>query len=74
MPRLPALTTVDQVDQVLVWVVLAFCLWLALSGLIRRLRVPKPVLVAATLSWIVARLFIWAVPLVLHEMGSWSMR
>jgi hypothetical protein len=66
--------TVDQVDQILIWVALAFCIWLVLSELIRRLQVPSPVLVAATLSWIVARLFIWAIPLILHEVGSWSIR
>ncbi len=77
MPKLPAPVSVDhvdQVDQILVWVALAFCLWLALSWLIRRLHVPKPVLVAATLSWIVAWLFLRAVPVVLHEIGSWPMR
>lgn len=52
---------------------LSFCLWLALSWLIRRLRLPTPVLVAAPLSWIVAWFCIRAVPLVLHEIGSWSM-
>ena len=66
--------TVDQVDQVLIWVVLAFALWLALSDFIRRLQVPNPVLVAAPLSWLVARLFIWALPILLHEIETWSMR
>ena len=41
---------------------LAFGLWLALSWLIRRLRLPTPVLVTATLSWIVAWLFILEIP------------
>ena len=66
--------TIEQVEQILIWVALAFCIWLVLSKLLRRLPVPSPVLVAATLSWIVARLFIWAVPLILHEVGSWSIR
>jgi hypothetical protein len=75
MPWLPALEAIDHVDhvEILIWVVLAFGLWLALSWLIRRLRLPTPVLVAAPLSWIVAWLFIRAVPLVLHEIGSWPM-
>jgi hypothetical protein len=75
MSGLPALETIDHVDhvEILTWVALAFCLWLALSSLIRQLEVPKPVLVAATLSWIVAWLFIRAVPVVLHEIGSWPM-
>ena len=78
MPRLAALVIdyVDQVqvDQILIWVAFAFCLWLILSWLIGRLHVPKPALVAAPLSWIVAWLFIWGVPIVLHEIGSWPMR
>jgi hypothetical protein len=75
MPGLPVFETIDRVDhvEILIWVALAFCLWLALSWIIRRLQVPKPVLVAATLSWIVAWLFIRAVPMVLHEIGSWPM-
>jgi hypothetical protein len=73
MPGLPALETIDHVDhvEILLWVVLAFCLWLALSWLVGWLQVPTPVLVTATLSWIVAWLFIRAVPMVLHEIGSW---
>jgi hypothetical protein len=51
----------------------AFGLWLALSWIVRRLRVPAPPLVAATLSWIVAWLCIQALPIVLHEIGSWPM-
>jgi Mg/Co/Ni transporter MgtE len=75
MPGLPALETIDHVDkpEIVIWVALAFGLWLALSWLIRRLRLPTPVLVTATLSWIVAWLFIRAVPMVLHEIGSWPM-
>jgi hypothetical protein len=64
----------DQLHQVLVWSGLAFCLWLALDAVMRRLPVPNPVFVAATLSWIVARVFIWAIPLVLHEMRLWTIQ
>ena len=75
MPGLPALETIDHVDhEILIWVTLAFGLWLALSWIIRRLRVPTPPLVAETLSWIVAWLCIQAVPIVLHGIGSWPMR
>ena len=42
--------------------------------LIRRLRLPTPVLIAATLSWIVAWLFIWAVPRALPEVWFWSIK
>jgi len=67
MPTLPSLVAVGSIYQVLIWVVLAFCFWLVLNLLIRRLQIPSPVLVAATLSWFVAWPFIWAVPRVLHE-------
>ena len=75
MPGLPAFVTIDPLNppEILVWVALSFCLWLALSWLIRRLRLPTSVLIAAPLSWIVAWLFIRAVPMVLHEIGSWPM-
>jgi hypothetical protein len=75
VPGLLALVLSNHVDpvEILTWVALAFCLWLALSWLIRRLRLPTPPLVAATLSWIVAWLFIQAVPALLHEIGSWPM-
>ncbi len=71
MPPLRVPVMIDQAHYIFIWAALAFCLWLALSWLISRLRVPKPVLVAATLSWIVAWLFIWAVPIVLHDISSW---
>lgn len=74
MPRLPSLVAVGSIYQVLIWVVLAFCFWLLLTLLIRRLQVPSPVLVAAALSWIVAWLFIWAVPRALPEVWFWSIK
>lgn len=74
VPRLDALVTATPVDQVAIWVVLAFCVWLVLTQLVRRLQVPNPILVAATLSWIVAWLFIWSVPMVLHDVSSWALR
>jgi hypothetical protein len=74
MPTLPSLVAVGAIYQVLIWVVLAFCFWLVLTLLIRRLQVPSPVLVAATLSWFVAWLFIWVVPRALHEVWFWSIK
>jgi len=71
MPRLPSLVAVGSIYQVLIWVVLAFCFWLVLTLLIRRLQVPSPVLVAATLSWIVAWLLIWAAPRALPDLWFW---
>lgn len=73
MARLPSLVATGSIYQLLFWVVLAFCFWLVLTLLIRRLRVPSPVLVAASLSWFVAWLFMWAVPRALHEVVlAWS--
>jgi hypothetical protein len=77
VPTVPALVMIDHIDhadQMLIWVALALCLWLALFWLIRRLNVPEPILVAATLSWLVAWLFIRVVPILLHEIGSWPRR
>ena len=74
MPTLPSLVAVGSIYQVLIWVVLAFCFWLVLNLLIRRLQVPSPVLVAATLSWFVAWLSIWAVRRTLHEVWSCSIK
>jgi hypothetical protein len=34
--------------------------------LLRRLRTPEPVASAAVLSWIVARLGLWVVPMIVH--------
>ena len=65
--------TLDQVDQVLIWIALAFCLWLLLSQPIQRLQVPGPVVVSATLSWLVARLFIWGIPVILHQIALWTL-
>jgi len=74
MPTLSSLVAVGSIYQVLIWVVLAFCFWLVLNLLIRRLQVPSPVLVAATLSWFVAWLSIWAVRRTLHEVWSCSIK
>jgi hypothetical protein len=57
---------------VLAWAAVAFGLWFLLCALIRWLRVPEPVLVAAALSWLVARVFIWAVAIVLREFIPWA--
>ena len=65
--------TLNQVDQVLIWIALAFCLWLLLSQPIQRLQIPGPVVVSAALSWLVARLFIWGIPVLLHQITSWTL-
>ncbi len=61
----------DEGYRVLLWIALAFGLWLILCAAMRRYRLPRADLAAATLSWLVARLFIWAAPLALHEIRSW---
>ena len=67
MPAAP-LAMIDHVDhvEILIWVALR--VWLPGSS-VRG----TPVLLTATLSWIVAWLCIQAVPIVLHELGSWPM-
>ena len=74
MARLPRLVAVGSIHHLRIWVILAFCFWLVLTLLTRRLQVPSPVLVAATLSWLVAWLFIWAVPRALHEVWFCSIK
>ena len=74
MARLPRLVAVGSIHHLLIWVILASCFWLVLTLLTRRLQVPSPVLVAATLSWLVAWLFIWAVPRALHEVWFCSIK
>ncbi len=64
----------DPVGQVLLWVLLAFCLWLVLMELGRKLAVPDVGVAAAMLSWLVARLCLWGVPTVLHRVGPWVHR
>ena len=64
--------TVDNPDIALViWVIVAFGSWLVLRDVGGRLRMPRPAFVAAPLSWIVARLFIWAISIVLHAVNLW---
>ena len=44
--------------------------WLILSALVRPLRMHS-VLITASVSWIVARLFLWVLPMLLHQMEVW---
>lgn len=59
--------TNSHVAAIAVWVIVAFAWWLALTAAITRLRVPRPAFVAAPLSWIAARLLIWAVTNLVHQ-------
>ena len=55
-----------ELRGVAVWAMVAFGLWGLLIAPLRRLRLPEPVAFAAALSWILARLCIWTVPLLVH--------
>jgi hypothetical protein len=61
----------DPVNTLAIWTTLAFLLWLLLSLLVQRLRVPHSVLVTATLSWIVARVFLTMLPAIIHHVELW---
>jgi hypothetical protein len=45
------------------WGLVAFCLWVPLIPAARRLRLPGPVVVAATAGWLAARLVLSALSL-----------
>jgi hypothetical protein len=60
----------DPLGALLIWAALAFLLWLILSVLVRPLRT-QSVLITASVSWIVARLFLWVLPTILHQMEVW---
>jgi hypothetical protein len=61
----------NPVNSLAIWTTLAFLLWLLLTLLVQRLRVPHSVLVTATLSWIVARVFLTILPVIIHHMELW---
>jgi hypothetical protein len=52
--------------DVLLWTLMAFALWLMLGFVFARLRLPGAPVVAAVLSWLMARAAIWSLPLLLH--------
>ena len=53
--------TERQVLRYVAWAVIAFCLWVPLIPLARRLRLPGAVGVAPALGWLIARLVVAAV-------------
>ena len=66
------MTTLDDpVSSIAIWTTLAFLLWLLLTPLFQRLRMPHSVLITASLSWIVARLVMSMLPLAVHQVGLW---
>jgi hypothetical protein len=61
----------DLVSQILVLIVLAFCLSLGLLSTFRRMSVPLAGFVAAVVSWAVAMLsIVWTID-VLRRTGNW---
>ena len=51
--------------SLLVWILIAFSLWVTLTAVFALLRIPAPAIVAAVLGWIAAGLFLaWAAPFV----------
>ncbi len=63
----------DLVSQLLMLIVLAFCLWLGLLSTLRRMSVPLPGFVAAVLSWAAAVLsIVWTID-VLRRTGGWPL-
>ena len=68
MDAAPALD--DPLGSLLIWATLAFLLWLILTMLIRPRRT-QSVLLTASVSWIVARLFLWVLPMIVRQMEVW---
>jgi hypothetical protein len=60
---------VEPVD-VLVWTSMAFGFWLILVFAFARLRLPRASVVAAVLSWLMARAAMWSLPLLVHWINS----
>ena len=61
----------DPVDSLAIWTTLAFLLWLSLTLLLQRFRMPHSIVITASLSWIVSRLFLSLLPAVIHHVGLW---
>ena len=61
----------DPLSSVATWTTLAFLLWVLFTWLVHRLRIPQSALITASLSWIVARLFLSILPTIIHRMDLW---
>lgn len=62
----------DDVTELLVWALIAFWLWLALTAPLRRLKFPLPDVSAAVLGWVAAAALLpWAVPLAERWLDHW---
>jgi hypothetical protein len=64
--------TTDWYVRIAVWSLTAFWLWLALTVVLRGLRIPFALATAAALGWIGAGLSLgWLLPLVEEWMARW---
>jgi hypothetical protein len=59
----------DSPVVLLMWTLVALAVWRALAALLRPLVSREPVVLSAVLSWLVARLIIWALMTVSHWIG-----
>ena len=54
------------IGDVVLWAILAFAMWLGLIALLNRLGVHASAMIAAPLSWLLARLLMAGVPELIH--------
>jgi hypothetical protein len=62
---------VEPVD-VFVWTSIAFGFWLILALVFTRLHLPGAPVVAAVLSWLMARAAMWSLPLLVHWINAYG--
>jgi hypothetical protein len=56
--------------KIALWSFMAFPLWLLLSSVMQKLRLPLPRFLGAALAWVAAGLLlVWALPLFGHHLG-----
>lgn len=60
----------DPLGFLLIWASLAFLLWLLLTGLVRPRRTHL-VLVTASVSWIMAGVLLWFLPMLIDHIELW---
>jgi hypothetical protein len=60
-----------SVGALVLWVALAFTLWVFLTGGLRTPHLYGAVVLAAFLSWLAAGLVVWGAPLVVQWLDSW---
>jgi hypothetical protein len=58
--------SIPATETLFVWAVMAFALWIVLLTILGRAGLKGAAVVAATLSWLVARALLWWFPLFIH--------